>query len=73
MTTDGWTSRGTDSYITITACYIDQNWDLINNVLQTRPMPENQTAENVPSVLKAAITEWMLPCPPVPLIVSDNA
>lgn len=73
MTTDGWTSRGTDSYITITACYIDKNWDLINNVLQTRSMPENHTAENVASVLKAAITECILPCPPVPPIVSDNA
>lgn len=36
-------------------------------------MLENHTAENVASVLKAAISEWMLPCPPVPPIVSDIA
>ncbi|XP_062566541.1 E3 SUMO-protein ligase ZBED1-like [Saccostrea cucullata] len=73
LTTDGWTSRGTDSYITITACFIDGDWNLINNVLQTRAMPENHTAENIANVLKAAITEWNLPSPPVPPIVSDNA
>lgn len=36
-------------------------------------MPKNYTAENVASVLKAAISEWMLPCPPVQPIISDNA
>lgn len=36
-------------------------------------MSENHIAEIVASVLKAAITVWMLPCQHVPPIVSDNA
>ncbi len=38
ITTDGWTSRATDSYMTITAHYITGNWQIANHVLQTRPV-----------------------------------
>ena len=34
ITTDGWTSRATESYVTITSSHIDENWDLKNYVLQ---------------------------------------
>lgn len=73
LTSDRWTFRGKDSYITITACYVCKNVDLINYVLQTGSMSENHIAEIVASVLKAAITVWMLPCQHVPPIVYDNA
>ena len=42
MTSDGWTSRATDSYITITAVLV-VDWKMVNYVLQTRPMPESHT------------------------------
>ncbi len=38
ITTDGWTSRATDSYMAITAHYITGNWQIANHVLQTRPV-----------------------------------
>ena len=34
LTTDGWTSRATQSYITITSVHIDSDWKVHNNVLQ---------------------------------------
>ncbi|XP_048730602.2 E3 SUMO-protein ligase ZBED1-like [Ostrea edulis] len=74
ITSDGWTSRSTESYVTVTATFVDANWEMQNYVLQTRPMPESHTAENVASVIREACKEWKLPSPlgPPPL-VSDNA
>lgn len=43
ITTDGWTSRATESYITVTSTLINKNWELENYILQTRTMPENHT------------------------------
>ncbi len=37
LTTDGWTSRGTESYVTITAHFITADWEMRSPVLQTRP------------------------------------
>ena len=34
LTTDGWTSRATESYVTITCNYINKEWKLRSNVLQ---------------------------------------
>ncbi|XP_061162789.1 E3 SUMO-protein ligase ZBED1-like [Saccostrea echinata] len=74
LTTDGWSSRATESYITITSTHIDKDWNICNFVLQTRMMPESHTGENVAEVLRNAVREWNLPIfygfPPV---VSDNA
>ena len=39
LTSDGWTSRSTESYITVTAHFI-QEWNIKNYVLQTRRMDE---------------------------------
>lgn len=43
ITSDGWTSRSTESYVTVTATFVDANWEMQNYVLQTRPMPESHT------------------------------
>jgi hypothetical protein len=60
LTTDGWTSKATQSYITITAHYIAQDWLLQSAVLQTRPLFESHTAENLSNVLNGAVQEWGL-------------
>ena len=36
ITTDGWTSRETQSYVTITSSHIGENWNLKNYVLQVK-------------------------------------
>lgn len=46
ITTDGWTSRSTKSYITITAHGINNDWKMENVVLQTRPIYESHTGRS---------------------------
>ena len=57
ITTDGWTSRSTQSYITITAHTINNDWKMESVVLQTRPLFESHTGANIAEVLQTAVTE----------------
>lgn len=72
LTCDCWTSRATDSYMTITAHFIDGDWNLMSNVLQTRAVETSHTANNLRDILTEAITEWEL-ANKDPAIVTDNA
>lgn len=46
VTTDGWASRATQGYITITAHYIDDNFEIQNHTLQTKQLNSSHTAES---------------------------
>lgn len=71
LTTDGWTSRSTQSYITVTCSHITKDWELKSFVLQTRELPESHTGVNIAKVLTDAVSEWgVKPSPP---LVTDNA
>ena len=74
VTTDGWTSRATQSYVTITAHMIDDEWQLKNFVLQTRIMSESHTGANIASLLEDAMQDWKVnrDGSSIP-IVTDNA
>lgn len=72
ITTDGWTSRATVSYNTITGHFIDSSWSMRNPVLQTLPMYESHTGVNIGTVLKEAMATWGIKGANVP-VVSDNA
>ena len=71
LTTDGWTSRATESYVTITSSHITPDWKLQNFVLQTRAMPESHTGIHIAGVIREAMAEWGLPGNPP--LVTDNA
>lgn len=74
ITTDGWTSRSTQSYITITAHTVNSDWKMENVVLQTRPLFESHTGANIAEVLQTAVTDWELKKPNHDItIVTDNA
>lgn len=74
LTTDGWTSRATESYVTVTAHYITAEWEMRSPVLQTRPLYESHTGTNLAQVLTAAVEEWKLERPnrSIP-VTTDNA
>ena len=78
LTTDGWTSRATQSYVTVTAHLITGDWQLKDFVLQTRIMNESHSGENLALLLEEAILEWNIKKPgssgylPIP-ITTDNA
>ena len=72
VTTDGWTSRITQSYVTITCHYIDINWEICNFVLQTRLLSDSHTGINIAQVLLEAGREWRF-ADKDSALVSDNA
>ncbi|XP_061189595.1 E3 SUMO-protein ligase ZBED1-like [Saccostrea echinata] len=72
ITTDGWTSRSTESYVTITSTHITDEWKLQNFVLQTRCLPKSHTGENLAEAITKALDEWNIPRTPL-FVVSDNA
>lgn len=49
LTTDGWTSRATESYVTVTAHHTTEEWEMRSPVLQTRPL--SHTGTNLAQVL----------------------
>ena len=48
FTTDLWTSRAMDAYISLTAAFIDESWALHRWVPNIRPFPEvSHTSDNI--------------------------
>ena len=74
LTTDGWTSRATQSYETITAHFINDKWDMTNYVLQTKVHGEVHTSLDLAEGLKKAMTFWNLSRNGInPTLTTDNA
>ncbi|XDV25966.1 hypothetical protein PO909_029788 [Leuciscus waleckii] len=72
LTCDSWTSRATDSYVTITCHYIASDWTLVSHVLQTRAVHTSHTASNIAALLNEALNEWGI-TEKEPALVTDNA
>ena len=72
ITVDGWTSCATDSYITVTGHYVDEEWDLQSHVLQTRVFNQSHTGVNLAALLKDVLCEWSIE-DKHPALVTDNA
>ncbi len=60
LTTDGWTSRATQSFMTITAHYITDNWVIKNPVLQTRAVYACHVSDHLSEILQGAVAEWKI-------------
>ncbi|KAK7934311.1 hypothetical protein WMY93_005207 [Mugilogobius chulae] len=60
LTTDGWTSRATESYLTVTVHFISSEWKMMSHVLQTRAIYDQHTSTNLAEALKEAVHEWKL-------------
>jgi hypothetical protein len=73
LTTDGWTSRSTQSYIAITTYFLDPNFEMKNYTLQARQLCESHTGENLAKVLEEAIEAWDLKRSNPVSVTTDNA
>ncbi|KAK1877141.1 Zinc finger BED domain containing protein 1 [Dissostichus eleginoides] len=73
ITTDGWTSRATQSYITVTAHVMTSEVEIKSFFLQTRPLFTSHTGLNIAEVLKSAVLEWGLDNNQGIAVVTDNA
>ncbi|CAH2016396.1 unnamed protein product, partial [Acanthoscelides obtectus] len=73
LTCDGWTSRATESYLTIT-CHFVSNHQLHAVVLSTKPLTNgiNHTSENIAASIQEIIDEWEIDHK-ITSIVTDNA
>ena len=72
LTCDAWTSRAVDSYVTITAHYLTEDWRLQSHVLQTRAVHESHTGANIADLLQKAAQEWGIADKNL-VVVTDNA
>ena len=57
LTTDIWTSRATQGFLTVT-CHFFVKWQLVCAVLQTVALEEAHTADNIAQVLRLVAEEW---------------
>ena len=73
ITTDSWTSRAVQSYLTVTAHYITSDWKLESKVLKTCEMSERHTALNIAEKLRDSRSEWKIDEERVSAIVHHNA
>jgi len=72
LTTDIWTSRATQAYITVTAHYISIDWKLFACVLETKGFPERHTGQAISEKLTEIAQHFAL-TEKVTAVVHDQA
>lgn len=72
LTTDCWTSSSTESYMAVTAHFIDANWNLQNMLLSCFKMDDRHTAANLRNEIIKTAKDWKIDRK-INAIVSDNA
>lgn len=58
LTTDLWTSRATEGYITVTCHFLSSEWELYSSVLDTLHVNESHTAEVIAADLMSITDNW---------------
>jgi hypothetical protein len=71
LTHDGWTSMNTESFDTVTAHLISEDWELKSMVLQTKKIEGQHTGENISKNLLETTSAWGIT--KVTSITTDNA
>ena len=72
LTTDIWTSRASQGYMTVTCHFIDESWLLKTFVLETFHLSTSQSAQNITAELIRIAKEWEI-SDKVVALVTDNA
>ena len=72
LTTDIWTSRTVQAYITVTVHFLTEDWVLDSKVLVTREMTERHTGVHIAQSLREIAKDWNLD-DKVVAVVHDNA
>ena len=70
LTTDCWSSKATQSFVTITAHFIDDDWKLVSAVLQ---FPGSHTGERIAQKLRQSIALFDVPEDKIAAIAQDEA
>lgn len=72
ITCDTLTSLSTQSYLTMTSHYIDNDWCLMSHMLQTPEVLTSHATVNIADMVTRAVQEWGLTSTD-PAVVTDNA
>lgn len=74
FTTDCWTSESAvDSYISLTAHWLDEKFERHSALLQCENMKDKHTAENLLATLLKIFERWNISSTRIHLILRDNA
>lgn len=74
FTSDIWTSRANESYISLTCHFLDTLFKLTRYNLSTSHFPGAHTATRIASILEGLVAEWDIPVNNFPVyVVTDNA
>ncbi|XP_030224922.1 zinc finger BED domain-containing protein 1-like [Gadus morhua] len=71
-TTDMWSSRTTEPYMSLTVHFVNENFELCNRCLQTAYFPTDHTGENIAAGLKECLANWGLKEEAQTCITTDN-
>lgn len=72
-TTDLWTSRSNDPFITFTVHFIDNSWQLRSKCLSTVLILDDHTGENVKDAITEILSDWNLDLSKLVAITTDSA
>uniref|UniRef100_A0A9J8CLF4 BED-type domain-containing protein n=1 Tax=Cyprinus carpio carpio TaxID=630221 RepID=A0A9J8CLF4_CYPCA len=72
-TTDMWWSRTTHPYMSLTAHFINHDWNLCSRCLQTSYFPEDHTGEMLAKGLRESLQLWGLQEDRLVCVTTDNA
>ncbi|KAL2102614.1 hypothetical protein ACEWY4_001782 [Coilia grayii] len=72
-TTDMWSSRTTEPYMSLTVHFVNGNFELKSRCLQTAYFPTDHTGENIAMGLKDCLSSWGLKEEAQTCITTDNA
>lgn len=72
-TTDLWSSRTMEPYMSLTIHYIDPDFNLTTKCLQTAFIPQDHTGQNIADGLREAMAEWSLEEEKLVCMTTDNA
>ena len=71
ISTDFWTSRQAEGYMTLTAHFVNTQWKLCSRVLSTTLVEGSYTAENLASVMRHVFQTWGI-SKKVTTVTTDN-
>ncbi|KAK0147407.1 Zinc finger BED domain-containing protein 1 [Merluccius polli] len=72
-TTDLWSSRTTEPYMSLTVHFVNANFELCSQCLQTAYFPTDHTGENIGMGLRECLANWGLKEEAQTCITTDNA
>jgi len=72
FTTDVWTSRAMDAYISFTVSYVNDQFQLKTFALENKYFPGSHTANRILDTLQTSMDEWGLPVAIPIFCVRDN-